>query len=237
MNPQELKRLVSLELAKRDAKHFIFEYCQTRFRKRELREGRESKDRDALTELDFVYKNVQATIPRYLYIEKLVDCLGSYQQLAIPKSRQLMVSWVACAFCLWYALFQKGANIYIQKEKESESGFGDPIDSMLSRVQFIYDSLPEELKDPQFRVIKSPPTLHFGTSGSAIMGVASGANQLRGKAASIVVIDEAAMQRFLRDTLTTIMPIVQSGSQIILISTPNGKESFYETISDGGNQC
>jgi hypothetical protein len=235
---KELLTMAKLELARRDPKVFVFEYCFTRFRKKVLREGSKTKEVVELTDVDFVFENCTERIPRHPYIEQVIDNLQQYNQLAIPKSRQIMITWVVLAYCLWYALKNEGANIYLQKEKESESGFGDPIDSLGSRIMFIYEHLPEELRDPLFKTPKmSPPTIYFPTKGSAIMGLAAGPDQLRGKDASIVVIDEASFQRFLRDTLTTLMPIVQSGAQAVLISTANGKDSFYDTVSDGGKFC
>jgi hypothetical protein len=233
----EIRKLALVELAKKDLKTFVFEFCKTRYRKRIVKESSRGKSPETLNDSDFIYINAIEPIPKYPYIERMLECFERYNKVAIPKSRQLLVTWVSLAYCLWYALVNQGANIYIQKEKESESGFGDPIDSLGSRLEFMYERLPNEFKDPNFQKKLSPPTLLFGSNYSAIMGVAAGPNQARGKSGSIFLIDEAAFQRFLRDTLTTLVPISESGAQIILVSTANGKESFYDTVSDGGIRC
>ena len=233
----EQRHLAMCELAKRDCHTFVFEFCKTRYRKRILRDTSLGKDPQTLTDMDFIWTNVIERIPRYPYIEKMLDCLLSYNKLALPKSRQILATWVVLAYCLWYARFKKCANIYLQKEKESEAGFGDPIDSLGSRTEFLHKNLPDELKDAEFVTRISPPLLSFPESGSAVMGLAAGPNQSRGKAPSIIVVDEAAFQRFLRDTLATMIPLAETGAQIVLISTVNGKETFYDTVSDGGQLC
>ena len=238
---KEIQRLAKIEIAKRkelvSLKTFVFEFCLTRYRKRVLRDSAKGKPTEQLTDADFRYTQAVSAIPRFAYIERFLENLYNCEKLLVPKSRQLVITWITMAYCLWYALTHPGSNIYVQKEKESESGFGDPLDSLGSRLEFMYDKLPEEFKDKNYVKIKSPPTLFFKDHNSAIMGLAQGPDQVRGKAGSIIVVDEAAFHRELGLTLATMMPIAESGCQLILVSTANGKEAFYDTLSDGGRLC
>src|SRR6185436_3660582 len=86
------------------------------------------------------------------------------------------------------------------------------------RAQFIESHLPAFL---QQRVKAQEGRLVY-PNGSYIQALAGGANQIRGRVFSVYVGDEFAFQEEARGVYTSIAPLVQKGSQIILVSTPNG---------------
>ena len=48
--------------------------------------------------------NPEKPFPRMRYLGVLSRLLQSETRLLIPKSRQMMVSWIVCDYCLWVAM-------------------------------------------------------------------------------------------------------------------------------------
>lgn len=203
------------EIARRDPWVFITEYCLT----------------DKYQEKNGSVEVVPVKMPNYPYLKRIVRHIQKSKKVAIPKSRRLLVTWVVLCYCLWFALNHNSASIYIQKIKQDDAGFADPNESLCAKIMKVYERLPKPLKqsvDPGVR--KTPPIITFKDNSSVIAGVAEGPDQIRGKGASIIVIDEMSMMDpdMNRKMLRTALPIVDAGAKLICISTPRGQEVFYE---------
>lgn len=210
-----LAETLKIELARRDPWIFITEYCLT----------------DKYQENKGMVEVVPIKMPNYPYLKRIIRHICRNKKIAIPKSRRLLVTWVVLCYCLWYALNHNNASIYIQKIKEDDAGFADPNESLCAKIMKVYERLPKALKqsvDPG--ITKKPPVISFKDTFSTIVGVAEGPDQVRGKGASIIVIDEMSMldPTKNRAMLKTILPIVDAGAKLICISTPRGQEVFYE---------
>ena len=214
IDTEALAQVLKEQLARKDPWIFITEFCKTNYSK----QGE-----------DGLFGTVSETIPPFDYLKKVVYHLHHSRKVAIPKSRRMLITWVVLCYCLWYVLFHEDASVYLQKLKEDDAGFADPNESLCSRVMKVYNKLPPGLKQKQeLGITKKPPVINFKDTRSIIFGVAEGPDQLRGKDASIIVIDEMAMLDKNKETITTIMPIVNTGAKLICISTPNGQEYFYK---------
>jgi hypothetical protein len=167
------------------------------------------------------------------YIRELWDIFSTEQRIVIAKSRQMMVSWVACAFALWWAMFKANQYVVWQTQKEDDAikmvctASGDKDTGYQGRIQFLYRNLPSWLR-ASVRATESEGKLNF-SNGSLIEAVAGGANKIRGKTASLLIEDEFAFQDEAKSVYTAIAPLVQRQTKLIMISTPNGSEGsmFY----------
>jgi phage FluMu gp28-like protein len=79
------------------------------------------------------------------------------------------------------------------------------------------------------RLKESEGLLAYPDTGSVIEALPGGANKVRGKVPSLIVLDEFAMHEEAWGEWTAVAPLVQKGMKLLVISTPNGSEGncFY----------
>lgn len=148
---------------------------------------------------------------------------------AWPKSRRMMMSWLAVWWHLWLGMFHPGAHVYLQSENEEKSN------ELIERAGFIYNHIPDEAfpkpKLKSGRVMWC--NLEFPKLYSFLKGVPQGANQLRGPTASAVMLDEAAFWEHGRASFAATKPCTEGGGRVTVISSAqNGwfKDLCYDTI-------
>ena len=163
------------------------------------------------------------------YLRRLLALLASEQRLAIVKSRQLLVSWAACVYMVWRARFTPHQHVIYQTQNWPDAvkmvampGSG----GFLGRCEFIERHLPPWLTVP---IETTEGRVTYPQNGSLIEALPGGADKVRGKTASVIVLDEMAFLEDAKGTYTAIAPLVQKGAHLVLISTPNGAEGnvFY----------
>lgn len=184
--------------------------------------------------------------PDFLYLEYTSNIWQNTQFLLVPKSRQLMISWLMCALHLWLAHTFPGEYILFQSLKEEKAGWGGSGDTddikgdpqaLLSRVFFMYKYLPNELKVP-YTVSKKPPTLTFhheqvgGRLPSVIRGVSSDFDDFRLYAATAIFADELAFQANAGKAFAAAMPVIGKQGRYTGVSSSNFKGFFHILIND-----
>lgn len=148
---------------------------------------------------------------------------------ACPKSRRMMMSWLAVWWHLWIAMFFPGAHVYLQSETEDKSN------ELIDRAGFIYNHIPRDAF-PKPRLKNDKITwcmLEFPKLYSFMKGVAQGANQLRGPTASAVMMDEAAFWEQGRASFGATKPCIEGGGRLTLISSAQlgwYKDVCFDTI-------
>jgi hypothetical protein len=175
-------------------------------------------------------------------------------KLAIPKSRQMMVSWALSAYDVWHAMSAPYRHVIYQTKKEADAhamvteGRKNPAGG---RMDFIIQHLPDWLQDDNItsgtgnlvgNLIFSPERVDdFGTGipwyGSRIEAVPGGPDQVRGKTPSKVSIDEGAFHEMLGKVIVACNPAVADGGQLHIISSVDAGSDFNSTVldtSDGG---
>jgi phage FluMu gp28-like protein len=166
------------------------------------------------------------------HLRCLADLWMDNQLLCVAKSRQLMATWLFCAILLWDAMFKKGRlNIIINKRE-------DDADETIDRVRFIYENLPEMIKNhiplnrtPQGQ-LGSYCKLEFGTQNSIIRGLPQNPDAVRKNTASNLFMDEAAFIEGAEQCYTAALPTVRGGGKLIIVSTPCGRNFFHRIFSD-----
>jgi len=168
--------------------------------------------------------NPEKKFPNHRYLRYLTRLFQRYDKILVPKSRQVMVSWIFCALCLWYALTHKGSLIIIQKVTAEDAN------DMLDRVKFIYNHLPVELKFDDANQIYGK--LEFPTMNSRIIIAKQGKDQVRGKTCSILFSDEMSHQEESDEAYFASKPSIDGGGKYIGVGTPNGENFFYYLVHD-----
>ena len=167
-------------------------------------------------------------IPKKKYIKELADLMQNEKMLLVEKSRQMMVSWLSCALCVWQAMYYPGQRIMIQSKKEGDA------DGLVDRCKFIYMNLPKEIRDKY--PVKQPMAylklIFMSNPVSTIQGTPQGADTLRQWTCSLIISDEMAFQEMAEDAFTASKPTLVGGGRIICISTPNGRGFFWRLAYD-----
>ncbi len=182
-------------------------------------------------------------IPPKDYIALLAQALQMTRRLAVPKSRQLLVTWVAAAFTLWVALTLDHALCFVQSKKEEDA------DAILGRIYDIYVRLPPWMRaenpinpakqgDRQYchmifpwtrdRIAEAAKTQatdpEWGlerTTRAHIWAIPQGAEILRSYTSTLILSDEDAFQEQAADAYRACAPTLAPSSWFIKVSSAN----------------
>lgn len=200
---QELKQLLEWQVWAKDPWQFIKDCCWT---------------------IDEADKKIKQ-FPDKEYLRYIVDTWLKYDILLIPKTRRMMLTWVMLALHLWGAIFHPNAAVFVQSKKADDSDF------LISdkRMKFIYDRLPEWLKNAVSCEYKQYH-LSFG-NGSYVMAIGQGADQMRQYTASYVMLDEFAFWEQAAATWGALKPTIDGGGKVVLISSAG--PGFFANLVKG----
>ena len=160
------------------------------------------------------------------YLQDLAHLFLTEPLLLLEKSRQMLVTWIGMAYCLWTAMFHDGKRVFVQSKKEGDAN------NLVDRCKFIYNHLPKYMTNAY---LVNPPAyckLEFGRHNSIIQGIPQGPEQLRQYTVSLQWADEVAFQEKSEEAYIAALPTISGGGQYIGVTTPNFKEFFYLLKSD-----
>jgi hypothetical protein len=162
---------------------------------------------------------------------------------AIAKSRQIMMSWECCSFCVHVGRFHPNRLIVWQSKREQ-----DAIDMVshgekrhdTARMEFIEQNLPTWMRDRSWNGAEwINGRARFGhgeitwPNGSKVVAIPEGGHQVRSKTPSVVVMDEMAFMEQARLSVTAVLPTIQKQTKLICVSTPNGKQNAFWQMFSG----
>jgi len=164
---------------------------------------------------------------------ELVDLINSEKYVLVLKSRQIGISTVIQAYAAWLALFYDNVVVgIISKDGKEATDFARSIRGMIEKV-------PDWMKPPKGIVgrgfSKRTEQSFILTNGSKVYAspVAPTAPEktLRGKAITLLVIDEGAFIKFIDVAWTAMVPALSTNQMMakknnipfgtVLLSTPN----------------
>ena len=165
------------------------------------------------------------------YLREFWTVLHDHSLVVVAKSRQMLVSWAVAAFCVWTARSKPHQAVYwqAQKAEDAVSMVCAPEGATQARCQFIEANLPEWMRVP----IKPVEGRLQYPNGSCITALAGGADKIRGKTASLIVLDEFAHFDEQQGVYTSIAPLIQKGAKAVIVSTPNGSTNLFATLFHG----
>jgi len=142
----------------------------------------------------------------------------------ILKSRQMGLTELMATYILWYCLFNKDKNVLvISKNREAAS-------NLIKRIKYSYKKLPEWLKITKYET-NNVFSLEFDND-SRIYAAASTNDAGRSEACSLLIVDEAAFIPGLEEAWASLFPVVSTGGEVIVNSTPFGTAGqFYELFT------
>ena len=165
----------------------------------------------------------------YDYQRDLIDHFDENRFSVVLACRQSGKSITACAFLLWYLLFQPEQTIAILANK------GAIAREMLTRITTMLEHIPFFLQ-PGTKVLNRG-SIEFENE-SRIIASATGANSIRGLSVNLLYLDEFAFVENAEQFYTSTYPVVTSGGQskVIITSTANGIGNMYHKLYEGAVQ-
>ena len=166
------------------------------------------------------------------------------ENLLIPKSRQIRMSWMSCAFAVWWAMSAKYRQVLYQTKNERDAlnqttkGSNDPGDG---RMDFIIQHLPGWMMDTnitsgrgnkageliftqQDKNYQGVPILWQGSKISAIPGHSKPVRQYT---VSLMINDESAYQDEYRSSMkAAAAAVVGGGSKLFSVSSVDNNSFF-----------
>lgn len=137
------------------------------------------------------------------------------------KARQLGFS-TSVAFYGWrVAFFNEGVSVLLISKGERESA------TLLDKVMFGYDRLPDWLRDRGPKVVSRTQSKVVFDNGSEILSLPSSNDPARGFTGRLVIVDEWAFIENGEDAWASIQPVADIGGQIIGLSTANGMNNMF----------
>ncbi len=163
------------------------------------------------------------------YQTQLLQDLLDYRFNVILKARQLGITTVAAAYCLWICMFQGFKDIGAVADKEPT------ILEMMRRFKMMYEYLPDWLKAFVPTTRSNETTVEFAT-GSRITCTTTTDKSLAGRTLYLLVMDEAALIDIAEDLWTVAYPTLACLAGDTRVLTPNGFQQikdFHENRNVG----
>jgi len=137
------------------------------------------------------------------------------------QSRQSGKTETFRVFLIHYILFNEYKSVGILANK------ADTANEILGKIQYSYQALPLWL---QLAVIEFNKGSFVLENGSRIIAGSTSSDSIRGYTFQVVVIDEAAHIDNWEAFYTSVYPTISEGkkTKIVMTSTPNGLNHFYE---------
>ena len=154
-------------------------------------------------------------IPDKQYTRYILHECCAAPRLVLPKSRQVMVSWLLAAYGLARCLTRKHFLAIYQTKREDDSvGFID-------RVHFLYRHLPEEVRAARPANLDNSTKIEFDGTDCKFWGIPQGADIIRSNTVSLFMSDEVNFQPNARASLRAAMPSLGKTGQGIWVSSAN----------------
>lgn len=157
----------------------------------------------------------------YDYQERMIKSFVDNRFNIVSTSRQAGKTTTTCAFVLWYILFNSDKTVALLANK------GETAREILGKIQLAYQHLPKWLQQGSTEWNKGSLELE---NNSRVIASATSSNNIRGFSISLLIIDEAAFIENWDEFFTSVYPTISSGkdTKIVLVSTPNGLNHFYQ---------
>jgi hypothetical protein len=178
--------------------------------------------------------------PEKEYIRLFVNEWLEHKILVVPKSRQMMVSWLCVWIYLWDTQFHKARFTCFQSKREEDA------DELVKRLKHIWDNEPEWMKyyynedwtsmklkqNPQNRGHHVYCKFDLPQINSRVLGLPQWWDIVRMMTLSWMVCDEAAFQPEMDSAYTALKPTLSSGWMVTMVSTAQEGTFFEDCVND-----
>ena len=165
----------------------------------------------------------------YPYQRDMFNHFNENRFNVVLACRQSGKSISACAYLLWFALFNPEKTVAILANK------GATAREMLSRITLMLENIPFFLQPGAKALNKG--SIEFGNN-SRILAAATSGSSIRGLSVNLLYLDEFAFVERAAEFYTSTYPVVSAGkdTKIIITSTANGIGNMFYKIWEGAVQ-
>ena len=165
----------------------------------------------------------------YPYQQKMFEHFQENRFNVVLACRQSGKSISACAYLLWFALFNPEKTVAVLANK------GATAREMLSRITLMLENIPFFLQPGNKALNKG--SLEFSNNSRIIASATSGSS-IRGMSVDLLYLDEFAFVERAAEFYTSTYPVVSAGTdtKIIVTSTANGIGNQFHKIWEGAVQ-
>lgn len=164
--------------------------------------------------------------PDLPYLRFIIRELQANRRILIPKSRQVMVTWICLAFIFWEVLFHPASRWFLQGKKEDDS------EELLKRIDVMYDSLPEWMQS-WADMTRKFCSREFPTLDAVIKGIPQGGDHFKSFTPRGIFIDEAQIHTELANALMSGEPILKDIGWMIIVGSARAG-AMYNLVMDKG---
>lgn len=161
------------------------------------------------------------------YFAPIVKAWLTYPFICMPKSRDMMATWLATTMFTWNTLFKEGQQFVFQSDDTMKTR-----ELVEDRSWFIFQHQPKFLQQvhpAKFEVgLSKGGRLHVPSIKSEIIGLAQGSDQIRYLHPAGIFIDEGAFHNQLEQTIGAVKPAIQKGGRITIVSSAN--PGFFQAL-------
>jgi len=179
----------------------------------------------------FIEKYVKVQHPKkgaiplklYDYQKKCIKAFQENRWNILLASRQTGKTTIIAMFLLWFASFQFDKQVLVASNKNGNAM------EVMARIKFAYEEMPHWLKPGVNYYTKH--SMEFD-NGSKIWSEATTENTGRGKALSLILVDELAYvpSRMQEAMWMSLAPTLSTGGACIVSSTPNGDQELFSQL-------
>jgi hypothetical protein len=165
----------------------------------------------------------------YPYQRKMFRHFNEHRFNIVLACRQSGKSISACAYLLWFALFNSEKTVAVLANK------GATAREMLSRITLMLENIPFFLQ-PGCKALNKG-SIEF-SNNSRIIAAATSGSSIRGLSVNLLYLDEFAFVERANEFYTSTYPVVSAGkdTKIIVTSTANGIGNTFYKIWEGATQ-
>ena len=165
----------------------------------------------------------------YPYQKKMFEHFKENRFNIVLACRQSGKSISACAYLLWFVLFNPEKTVAVLANK------GATAREMLSRITLMLENIPFFLQ-PGCKALNKG-SLEF-SNNSRIIAAATSGSSIRGLSVNLLYLDEFAFVERAAEFYTSTYPVVTAGTEtkIIVTSTANGIGNTFHKIWEGSVQ-
>lgn len=150
--------------------------------------------------------------------------------VALEKSRQMMVTWLVCAYLLWRMKTYPHQLLLLQSKREDDAAnlvFNK--EPHVARMSFMEVHLPRHLRSMAFPKAGAYGHL-YDRNGSQAWAIPEGGDIIRSNSPSVVFSDESAFQPEFGASYTAALPAIKGGGQYVCVSSaePGEFQSLVE---------
>lgn len=156
------------------------------------------------------------------YQKDMILSMAHNRFTIMATARQVGKSTTTVAFLLWYIVFNQNKTVAILANK------GDTAREILGKLQLAYLNLPKWLQPGIVDGGWNKGSIAL-ENGSRALATNTSTDGIRGYTINVLMLDEAAFIENFEEFTTSIFPTITASkeSKIIMVSTPNGMNGFY----------